>query len=357
MILTASAVISAVLLYLKYSDRVNFADNALGVESARYLAQHGGKPIHFVELTPEEYRQATTLRNSDKPTVLMLGNSQMHSINQMRSGEVNFPELLANADTNRNFLIHSIPNASLQEHWLFWNWWTDSFPVKELVLPVFMDDLREDGIRPFFLSTLIKANYKLKESDPLSNSINRELQAMYDLESTANTKTVKKATPQEKVEERLETYLSAHSAIWRNRENARGDFFLSIYNLRNFIFRIDASTKRRMIPMRYDKNMAALELILSHSRDKGIKVHLFIPPIRHDLDLPYVAEEYAAFKAAVAAMAMKFGASFKDYEFIVPSEFWGTKNVGHGHEIDFMHFQYMGHRILADSLVQFIDAK
>lgn len=357
LILIVSACLSAILLYLKYSDRVNFADNALGEETVRYVAKFKGQPIHHVELSEQDHQLALANRHPGKPVLFMLGNSQTHSINQMKEGEVNFVEMIAARDTAEDLLVHSLPNASLQEQWLLWNWWTDSFNVKELVLPVFMDDLREDGIRSYFIAALVKKRYLLKEQDELSISINKELQAIYDAESTANTKTVKKSTPQERTEEHLEAYLSAHSAIWRNRENARGDFFLGLYNLRNTVFGINASTKRKMIPLRYDKNMAALELILSHCRDKGIKVYLYIPPIRHDLDLPYDAGEYAAFKASLQALATRYGAPLRDLDSIVPGEYWGTKNEGHGHEIDYMHFQYKGHLILADSLTHFIGIK
>ena len=42
-----------------------------------------------------------------------------------------------------------------------------------------------------------------------------------------------------------------------------------------------------------------------------------------------------------------------NYESIVPGELWGYKeatNLMDEREIDFMHFQYRGHQILADSL-------
>lgn len=357
LILLVSALLSATLLYLNYSDRVNFADNALGEETVRYVAKVNGVQIHHVELTEKDHQMALANRHPGKPVLFMLGNSQTHSINQMKEGEINFVEMIANTDSSEDLLVHSLPNASLQEQWLLWNWWTDSFQVKELVLPVFMDDLREDGIRSYFIDALVKKGYLIREQDPLSQSINKELKTIYDAESAANTKTVKKSTPQERTEEYLEAYLSAHSAIWRNRENARGDFFLDLYNLRNKLFGINASTKRKMIPLRYSKNMAALELILSHSRDKGIKVYLYIPPIRHDLDLPYDAGEYAAFKTTLQEMASRYGAQLRDFDDIVPGQYWGTKNEGHGHEIDYMHFQYKGHLILADSLIHYIGIK
>ncbi len=108
-----------------------------------------------------------------------------------------------------------------------------------------------------------------------------------------------------------------------------------------------------MIPARMKKNYAALEQLLTFARTKKIKVLLYVPPIRSDVLIPYDEAEYKHFKVYVEEMAKQYGALFANLEQIVPGNYWGAKNattLGGKVEIDYMHFQYPGHQLLADSL-------
>ena len=52
-----------------------------------------------------------------------------------------------------------------------------------------------------------------------------------------------------------------------------------------------------------------------------------------------------------------FNGNFKNFETIVPPNFWGDKqstNLSKKTEIDFMHFRFEGHKILSDSLSKFV---
>lgn len=83
--------------------------------------------------------------------LLILGNSQTHSINQLKSDDVNFVELIAKRiDKNQDVLCASFPNANLQELLLAYQYLKTKVPIKQLIVPVFMDDFREDGVRCFF---------------------------------------------------------------------------------------------------------------------------------------------------------------------------------------------------------------
>ena len=49
---------------------------------------------------------------------------------------------------------------------------------------------------------------------------------------------------------------------------------------------------------------------------------------------------------------------FYNFEKIVPGELWGYKgstNLLEKREVDYMHFQYKGHQILADSLIKYLN--
>ena len=89
-----------------------------------------------------------------------------------------------------------------------------------------------------------------------------------------------------------------------------------------------------------------------------INTLVYIPPIRNDVKIPYDKKEYIDFKNEVKNIAQVYNANFVDLDNIVPGEHWGLKgstNIGEDLELDFMHFQYDGHKILADTLLNHIN--
>ena len=110
-----------------------------------------------------------------------------------------------------------------------------------------------------------------------------------------------------------------------------------------------------MIPQRYEYNMHALELIIEECIKSNIKVLLYIPPIRSDITIPYDRNDYTKYKSTVESLTKKYPNKvfYKNFEGIIPGNLWGYKeatNLKNDREVDFMHFQYRGHQILADSL-------
>ncbi|MFM7854544.1 MAG: hypothetical protein ACKO96_22115 [Flammeovirgaceae bacterium] len=95
--------------------------------------------------------------------------------------------------------------------------------------------------------------------------------------------------------------------------------------MRNTIFNIRASSIRKMIPIRYENNMIALQKILKVCNDKKIQVLVYIPPIRSDVRLPYELAVYNKFKLQVRQMTS--GNSlffFKDFEKNYSRPFMGS---------------------------------
>ena len=81
-----------------------------------------------------------------------------------------------------------------------------------------------------------------------------------------------------------------------------------------------------MIPARYNRNMLALEELLTHAEVKEQDVLLYIPPIRTDVAPPYDPQEYADFKEAIQTLAANHtNTHFANLEDIVPGEYWGLK--------------------------------
>jgi hypothetical protein len=289
---------------------------------------------------------------------LFLGNSQTHSINQMHSREVNYVELIEHKIQNENkALAFSFPNANLQEHYTCLQYVLSRKKLKELVLPVFMDDLREDGIREAFFGGLMNQGFQIPDKSEVSKNINLQLISQ---KTASNLGSVEAKTTQEQTEQFLNNYLNEHTRFWPKRENMRGSILNWTYMLRNTVFGIRPGSVRKMIPESYERNLHALEEILKSAKQKNFRVYLYIPPIRSDVPLPYDLNEYQQFKEDLSDLCKNYAsvAKLKDFSKIVPAHLWGYKdptNFIDKREIDFMHFQYKGHQILADSVWNFLN--
>ena len=145
------------------------------------------------------------------------------------------------------------------------------------------------------------------------------------------------------------------SYLWTSQNDLDSFIWMSLYKFRNYIFNIDPSTKRRKIQARYDNNLKALLAILEIVKSNNINLILYIPPIRDDVTIPYDIDEYEEFKEDIMLNANAYGYVSQNYENIVPAELWGLKDstkIGGESEIDFMHFQSIGHQKLAYKILQ-----
>jgi hypothetical protein len=107
-----------------------------------------------------------------------------------------------------------------------------------------------------------------------------------------------------------------------------------------------------MIQSRYVLNMNALQALLGDMRERGVHVVLYIAPIRQDIQLPYAPDAYSAWKTTVQNLAAEYGARYANVEDVVPGGLWGTLING---DVDFMHFQGGGHKILGAALAPYVD--
>ena len=62
-------------------------------------------------------------------------------------------------------------------------------------------------------------------------------------------------------------------------------------------------------------------------------------------------------KKQVKLISNEQNSNFVNFENIIPNEYWGFKGQSENTEIDFMHFKYEGHKILADSLFNHLSKK
>lgn len=301
---------------------------------------------------PSRYAKALpTLaqRPSQAGEVLWLGNSQLYKVNQLAVLDTLAPVHAALA-LKRDVYGLALPNANLQEQLVALSWALSRRAPSWLVLPLVYDDLREDGLRAG-LEALDSQATRATLATVLGARLVRELTA---LESThrddAQGTTNHGGSLQKRSEAALDSWLSRHFPVWADRGLVLAGIELDVtYRLRNWLFGITPSTKRPMIPLRYEKNMAAFEALLKLAAARNLRVVVYVAPIRHDVEPPYYMKQYEAWKRSVASVAKRASAEFADLDHLVPDELWGTT---HGDAIDFMHFRGGGHRLLGLAIAE-----
>lgn len=291
-------------------------------------------------------------------TVLWLGNSQVGSVNQLKKGETNAPPLLFNnlKTSDLDLVTFNQPNANMQEHYVLFEYLRQQLPVKILILPAVFDDTREDGLRREVSDFLADAATASALFDSAIGKKILKINAVSAPNKGGDTAGILH-TLQERVERVLNTWLDETSALWLARPEIRGQIMNYLYVWRNTVFGIKPTTKRKIIRGRYQDNFDSLEAILAAAAHQGISVVLYIVPLRNDVEIPYVKSEYQQYKKEVQALAERYKAKFSNLEDLVPAALWGSKastSVGMTQELDFMHFQADGHKLLAHRLAKLV---
>lgn len=340
--------------FLSSKSNIRFEEFALNKDTKTLMDSIKNKKIHCSDL--KDLSLCVQGYESDKnnsPVFIWLGNSQLHAINQYQSGNETVATQIHRflKEYNIHTLTFSQPNANLQEHYLLFAYLLDRFPIKTLILPIVFDDMREDEIRPDIKKVLKdqtllkKINKSLTGKNLISRFNNKDL--------AGNEFNIIDDNKQNRLENIIDEKLGKIWPLWNKRDTLRAELFSNLYLLRNSIFGIKATTTRKMIKGKYSKNLNAYRDILKLALDNKIKVLVYIPPIRNDIKVPYELSDYNNFKKEIKVIAEEHKVHFTSLEDLVPSEFWGKKpstNLKGDEEVDFMHFQVEGHRLLAEAI-------
>ena len=313
-----------------------------------------GSSIEEISSTVERYADSPVASQYPKKYIAWLGNSQLHTINQYKQGDHLAPYWFRKLEPCHDCIVplgFSLPNANLQEQFVLSEYISNRIVIRALVLELVFDDLREDGLRSEF-SPVLSVNLRNKISHyPVGSSI----LALYDTESGKHSSVQDNhglnGSVQLSVEESLTNELGEVWPLWKDRQALRSDFLIDLYYLRNWALNIKPTTVRKMIRPRYVRNMQALEAILSECRNNGIPVIMYVAPIRQDYPLPYDSSQYNLWKQSLKKLASDYSATFVNFEKLVPANMWGTY---HENDVDFMHFQGAGHKLLAEALLPIV---
>lgn len=350
--LLISLIISIVVVscFSYYINKFELTPAMVGETIDVYAKNSANQRIHAIDLDEESLDDILKSLDANKHNVFHIGNSQSQSVNQLKDGQTNLIGITSNLiEEEHNFLAHTMPNMGLLEYWLVLNYWGSKVELDYLILPVFFDDMRESVIRSDFISKIIEDNFQIQSNDIISQKINIKVSSMFseiDTEHEMFGKTV---------ERHLNNVISDNIFFWDIRVRMKQLVYVSLYNLRNTIFNIKPTSKRKMLKSAYINNIKALNLITRYCKDNKIKLCVYIPPIRNDYQIPYDLEEYGKFKSFLENFCDEEAVVFTNFEGIIPNHFWGLKNstnINSDLELDFMHFQYDGHKILADSIAK-----
>jgi hypothetical protein len=320
---------------------------ALGGQTTAVLGEVDGVRVACFDATDTEECESAYKHAAHLPAILWFGNSQNFAINRYKPGDE-----LATVKVHRwlkskgTWLVSYVqPNANLYEDAVLFEALVHRYDTRLVILPVFMDKLREQGIRGTVAAFM---------NDPKTAERVRNSPAWTDLSPLLVPKGESRAVPtiQERVENRLSDVLDQYWPLWRDRSLLSGNLGFAIRTLRNKVFGIHSYTKRPVDPKVYAEKLDVLAKLLESARLQHIPVLLYIPPYRHDIAGPYDDARYAQFKLDVAALAATYQAHFADLDGVVPGPLWATITDGlfGFQEPDFMHFTAEGHRLLAQAI-------
>jgi hypothetical protein len=336
-------------------------DLALGQDNKKSIGIVDDVIVHCTDLDNLDSCYKSYKNNNDKmPVILWLGNSQLHAINQQRPNDEVSSSLLHKK--LKKFGIYTLTfsqaNSNLQEHYLLFAHLLNKFPIEILILPVFFDDMREDGLRTGFKVALdnLQTLERIKKTFTGKNIISQYNDNKQKIDS--DKLKIEENNLQNYLEKYLNIQLGNIWSIWNERDNLRVQFYNTLYLIRNTIFKIDSITMRKMIKGPYIKNQKAFEDILNLAYENKIKTIVYIPPLRNDANIPYDPNEYYNFKKDIENITNKYNFNFVLLENIIPNEFWGfssSVSLKKEPELDFMHFKGEGHHLLSENL--FIEIK
>ena len=350
--LTVAVILSTILLnFAAKLSVLDFEDAAtLGAETTTIFEDS----IHCRDARDIEACIASI--NPDQKTFIWFGNSQLHAINQYKVGEKNSTYFLAKLLPSNNIRTFSQPNGNLQEHLVLFEYLHSRVNVSKIILPVVFDDMREDGLRPEIAALLQKTslNNVFSQSEIGKHLISNNK----NLSSSESDLVGLNGSIQEMVEESLNKFLIKNTVLWGARPQLRGEIYDGMYRLRNVIFNIKPTSKRKKIIGRYSLNLMALQQILQEAKEYKIQIVLYIAPIKsNNGETPYIEKEYIDFKRDISELSKKYQAEYYDFDNLIPDKEWGLKDSTTDRkspEIDFMHFKSIGHQRLAKSIANIV---
>jgi len=361
--LLTSAALALVLLYVYNQRRIQADDFALGRGNTSRSESWNGSPFtgHSIAEISAIVGQYSLLQSNQKSKqgkiILWLGNSQIHTINQFKSGEHLAPYWLRKLAPCEDCLVplgFSLSNANPQELFVLSQYVAKRVSVSALVLQAEFMGFREDGVRGEFSKIATPDLVNSLHGYPVGKDLALLASGAVGNDGVAKNEAGLDGVAKQDIEDLLSAKLGEIWPLWKDRVNLRSNVFGDLFTFRNWAMNISSASQRKVLKPRYQKNIRALEDLLASLREANIPVVIYSAPVRQDKLLPYDGVEYAKWKEQVELLAKSYSATYVNLEKLIPPQNWGSN---FGPDIDFMHFQEPGHKIIAKELYPFIQSR
>ena len=357
-------IVLGVAVFQKLStDFKNFKaeDAALGVDTVA-INDHWND----YSLTPSFF-DTVTKETSNKKLALILGASQLHSINEYVQGQHLAVTYANQSSQSRNSSVRYMqltqPNGSF--HDLLGLYLCYKKPgVKQpklLIVALVYDDLIED-LKDTVAECLPSANPKLQKVAGKGYEQLYELRKAYE-KKIKDEKTAKQAevaaldyslSAQDKLERGISNFLEKNWEAYRYRGNLYSKVVYELYSFA--LYYISGLSKRRgpTAPENLKQwNLEALYSLIRIAKADGSKVLIYRQPHRPG-EVPFYHDraEYDRFYSELEAYAALEGVLITDFETIVSQDLWGMNGWNFP---DVFHFKNRGHEILGKALDGFVE--
>jgi len=313
-----------------------------------------GAVVRFDWSTGEDWgRYLGHVPDAEKmPLVTVVGMSQMYAINDGTKADLTIAERLDDALAPKGVRAFGVaaPNLSNEEALFLLTSLLESRRTKPDVFlyGVCFDKFRNVDLRPAYRALLhekpaFAARYRAIAERHASTHPSASQKMLGSLAEPEAQKSAEAAT----VETRLRDAAASVLPVVAARTELNALVQIELFELRNAVFRVKASSKRPILASRYELNKELLSLLLEVAREEGVRVALYVIPLNPRAETPYVAEQYEDFKRWVEALAHDKGVPFANLEGVVPSEDWGEIEG----EPDFKHFRASGHEKTARAVL------
>jgi len=129
---------------------------------------------------------------------------------------------------------------------------------------------------------------------------------------------------------------------------------VAYYGARNRLLHITTATARQFPKPSYRANLEILELSLRYAQSRGIRVILYLGPIRPIQPNRNTPEDIARFRKDIPALCQRYKVMCLDYTDLIPSALWTNYpdwDAAGGGQPDFAHFTGGAHKLLAERLM------
>jgi hypothetical protein len=315
------------------------------IGGARYDWSVGEDPDRYWDQIPDARQQ---------PLVVVSGMSQMYAINDAQPADEIIVEHLDDSLSAHGVRAFGLaaPNMNNEEALLYLIATTIDARTRptSFVYGVCFDKFRNVDLRPG-LMRLLQRRPGLGDAWTAVCASRSDEYPMACAKMRTALGATAGANPglrEDDAEHRLRAQLGRFAPMIGDSADLNAKAQLEIFVLRNWLFRIKATSKRPLLQSVYRLNQEFLELMAEVAKERSVTLVLYVIPLNPGADNPYVPEQYASFKSWVQGFAWERALPFANLEGVVPHEAWGLSNG----EPDFKHFREGGHKLVARAILE-----